>query len=543
MADKEVSALTASGDITDSDIAHIVQGGNSRKVVLANRFLTGDVAPAVAWSAAKKARARKTIAQAKVPFASSDTLVEAHRGAFVSLGGSTGTLSITDVATLTDGFECVLSNDASGDWVLDPNGAQLIDGAADATMKPGDRWKLFCDGSALRTVRSVPVAPQAARARIIAPSLQALRYNGLVANGRLAVNQEFVTGTKSGISAGTTYISDGVALVIAGAAVMSARQLVSSRAGGSDTLPTGFDHGQRVWATTADSSVASTDVVRLRVPVTGYRAADLGFGAAGASDLATGIWVRSGVTGTYAIPVRNSAANRSYIRTFTINAADTWEFKTFQIPGDTSGTWNVTTGVGLEVSVTLMAGSNFQGTADTWTATDDLTTSAQANLVAGTNASVNYFDIAGVGAWPYEDLTSFDAASLQACWPKMMRMFLEARWECFLHFWKSFPYATAPAANAGIAGELPWPSTVGASATCRSQGFEFPRPMLSAPTITFFNPSAAGNQARDRSASADCSSTGVQNASERGFWVNVTTAAGTAVGNLLSVHATADARI
>jgi hypothetical protein len=51
-------------------------------------------------------------------------------------------------------------------------------------------------------------------------------------------------------------------------------------------------------------------------------------------------WVRSSLTGTFAgVLFMNSAANRSYPFTYTINAANTWEFETITIAGDTTGTW------------------------------------------------------------------------------------------------------------------------------------------------------------------------------------------------------------
>jgi hypothetical protein len=61
MADKEVGNLTAADDLGTGDLAHIVQGGNSRKLLLADHLLTGDVAPTTPWSAAKQERARANI--------------------------------------------------------------------------------------------------------------------------------------------------------------------------------------------------------------------------------------------------------------------------------------------------------------------------------------------------------------------------------------------------------------------------------------------------------------------------------------------------
>ena len=47
------------------------------------------------------------------------------------------------------------------------------------------------------------------------------------------------------------------------------------------------------------------------------------------------------------------------LTTYTINSADTWEYKTITFPGDTSGVFNNDNGVGLFVEFWLNSGAQF----------------------------------------------------------------------------------------------------------------------------------------------------------------------------------------
>jgi hypothetical protein len=127
--------------------------------------------------------------------------------------------------------------------------------------------------------------------------------------------------------------------------------------------------------------------------IEGLNCTDLGFGAANAATVTVSFWVRASVTGTYSVALTNSAINRSYVATYTISAADTWEYKTLTIAGDTSGTWLTTNGTGILIRFPLGAGSNFQTTAGSWQAGNYYTTSATTNLTATTGAT---FYITGV---------------------------------------------------------------------------------------------------------------------------------------------------
>jgi hypothetical protein len=78
-------------------------------------------------------------------------------------------------------------------------------------------------------------------------------------------------------------------------------------------------------------------------------------------------WCKSSVAGTYSICLINSATSRSYVSTFTIGAANTWEKKTIDITFDNTGTWVFDNGIGLYIYINLCAGTSLQtSTLNTW---------------------------------------------------------------------------------------------------------------------------------------------------------------------------------
>ena len=91
-------------------------------------------------------------------------------------------------------------------------------------------------------------------------------------------------------------------------------------------------------------------------------------GTAAAKPYTFSFWVKSSLTGTFSFYALNGDFNKSLVSDYTINVADTWEYKTISIPAPTDALF---AGIGnarqLEVGFSLGAGSNFQtSTLGTW---------------------------------------------------------------------------------------------------------------------------------------------------------------------------------
>lgn len=157
--------------------------------------------------------------------------------------------------------------------------------------------------------------------------------------------------------------------------------------------PVGFVNFLRATVTTADASIGAGQRYSLIYRVEGRDIADLNFGTANATAITLSFWVRSSVTGTFGGSLRNSAGTRSYPFTYTINNANTWEFETITIPGDTAGTWLTDTGIGFWFNFDLGSGSTLRGTAGAWAAGDFRGATGAVSLIS-TNAAT--FDITGV---------------------------------------------------------------------------------------------------------------------------------------------------
>lgn len=139
----------------------------------------------------------------------------------------------------------------------------------------------------------------------------------------------------------------------------------------------GFNYSTLIDCQTVDAAIGATDLCLFGTAIEGFNFLPLA-----QKPMTLSFWVKATKIGTYCVALTNSA-DRSYVSEYTINAADTWEYKTITIAASPSaGTWNYTNGAGLRVSFQLAVGANFQTTKDTW----------QTGLFYGTSNQVNACD-------------------------------------------------------------------------------------------------------------------------------------------------------
>jgi hypothetical protein len=160
----------------------------------------------------------------------------------------------------------------------------------------------------------------------------------------------------------------------------------------STNAPTGFNSSLSITVSTTSTPV-STNQYGVEHRIEGYNVADLMYGTANAKTTTLSFWVRSSVTGSFGATVRNSAQDRTYSFLYSIALADTWEYKTVVIPGDTAGTWEKTNGLGFRLAFSLGVATTKQGTADTWQAGNYSGVTGETLLI--TNAGATFY-ITGV---------------------------------------------------------------------------------------------------------------------------------------------------
>ena len=237
---------------------------------------------------------------------------------------------------------------------------------------------------------------------------------------------------------------------------------------GSVTPPTGFTNYLGLTSLSA-YSLGSSDNFLFGQYIEGFNVADLDFGKATAKTITLSFWVRSSLTGTFGGSLINSASNRSYVFSYTISAANTWEQKSITIAGDTTGTWLTNNGVGLALNFSIGSGSTFSTTAGSWVTGNFLNVTG-ATSVVGTNGATFY--ITGVQLEKGSTATSFDYR------PIGTELSL-----CQRYFAKTFPQTVAPASGLGpnyFLGYSP-------NSTNPHTILKFPVTMRSAPTCTLFN--------------------------------------------------------
>ena len=244
------------------------------------------------------------------------------------------------------------------------------------------------------TFTGVPAAPTAAvstnttqlatTAFVTTAVAGAASVNQYILNGAMMVSQE------NGTAAGTTsayYPVDQFALYFSNGGTVSVAQVAS-------VTPAGSPNRIRVTATAADAAVAAGDYCQIRHAIEGLHVADLMAGTASAKTITIQFGVKA-PAGTYCVSIRNSALNRSYNAEYVISGgeANTDVVKSVTLTLDTSGTWLTTTGLGLEVSWVLMAGTTYQATTATWAAGSTLASASQFNFMGTINNVFELFDV------------------------------------------------------------------------------------------------------------------------------------------------------
>jgi hypothetical protein len=277
-----------------------------------------------------------------------------------------------------------------------------------------------------------------------------------------------------------------------------------------------FSH--KVAVTTANASPAAGDLSQLSQPIEGFTFLPLKGKA-----LYLSFWVKSSLTGTYCMSFRNTALNRSLVKTYTISSANTWEQKTISFTHDPTGTWDYVNGVGMYVTWAYVAGTTFQTTADTWQAGNFTATSAQANLMATIG---NNFFLSQVQLEEGSTNTSFEHVDIER----------ELR-TCKRYYEKSVPhdiYVFTADNNSeyGLFGSADFP-------TNRPQ---FTVEKRAAPTVTLFaTTSGTSGAVRDRGGASDITGVAASSPSPTGF--RVTKSAAFSGGGFYSFNWTANAEL
>jgi len=216
------------------------------------------------------------------------------------------------------------------------------------------------------------------------PSTQ-LSHRNLIINGDMRVAQR---GTSWTNQTGTSYNVDRWVNQETGSAIFSISRENSD-------APNGFKYFHRVTVTTADATTDSSDKTCVKQVIETGSLYHLDWGTSNAKSITLSFWVRSSSTGTFTVALYHQAGTSySYVDAYTINTADTWEYKTITIPGNTNIAFTDNLNeAGLQVRFALSGGSGVTQSIGSWVLGNYFAGTGQTQLTETVNST---FDLTGV---------------------------------------------------------------------------------------------------------------------------------------------------
>lgn len=451
------------------------------------------------------------------------------------------TLAVTTVTTgnTTTDQTIRTGNTTAGDMIIYSNGFGIALGGNSTTntalLSPNGHI-VFANGTAnTLTLTSAGSMTIGGSITFADGSVQSGGWTGMrnrIINGAMAIDQRRAGAIATQTAAGSVYTVDRFfASKDTAAGTFTVRQTPSATETGFATrVAAGFTNYTAITIGTAwTAAIGDGAIVQQRIE--GLNISDLAWGTVSAKTVTLSFLVYSSLTGTFSGSLVNSAANRSYPYSYSISVANTWTQISITIPGDQSGTWITTNGIGIRVYWNLGSGSTFLGTANAWDGSIKVGVTGSVALSQTAGAT---FYITGVQLERGSTASSFEH-----------RQYGTELALCQRYYHKTFPQGTAPAQNTGVySGAIAY-VTVLAGAQYMSLPVYFPVVMRTTPTLVFYNPGAANTKWRNGSLSAD-SGPSVTNGTEsdRGFMViNNPQVAGDAVSHTIYIHATAEVEL
>jgi len=164
----------------------------------------------------------------------------------------------------------------------------------------------------------------------------------------------------------------------------------------STDAPDGFSNSLEIDITTA-GTVASSTYFQTAYKIEAQDVQHLSYGSSTAKDITLSFWVKSNKAGTYQVNFRLDDTSKMASKAYTINAADTWEYKTLTVAGSTADIIPNDNGNGLMLDFWLASGSNYDSgvTSDTYITLSGVNYNAASTVDLGTSTS-DYWRITGV---------------------------------------------------------------------------------------------------------------------------------------------------
>lgn len=330
--------------------------------------------------------------------------------------GSTGFQLGNWGATFAHNGSIVLVNTVGNQWVAtgtltSPGGATieagtktlggLLDRIRLTTVLGTEQFDLGSVNILYETV-STPTAAGA--------SSSGVSFKNRLINGAMVFDQRNAGAAQNSLGLGYVYTLDRWAVYSSVAGKFNSQQNAAAVA-----PPTGFKNYLGITVASAYTPGAN-DYNLVCQKIEANNVYDLMWGTSSAVSATVSFWVRSSIAGVQSGFFGNAELTTTFPFTFQINSANTWEYKTFTVPGPTSGTWATGESTGIIVGFNLGNGSGWQtSTPNNWGGTA-IQYSSAVSLVGTAGAT---FYITGVQFEKGISPTTFDyrfyGDELQAC--------------------------------------------------------------------------------------------------------------------------------
>jgi hypothetical protein len=140
----------------------------------------------------------------------------------------------------------------------------------------------------------------------------------------------------------------------------------------TSSTPEGFGSALKISTDASETSLDAGDYILLEQRIEGQDVQMIGKGTSSAKHLTLSFWVRSSVASTYTAEILDNNNNRLCGRSYYVNQADTWEYKTLVFPPDATGSLTNNANHSLSLVLWIDAGTTYtSGTFSTnWQASD-----------------------------------------------------------------------------------------------------------------------------------------------------------------------------
>ena len=227
----------------------------------------------------------------------------------------------------------------------------------------------------------------------------ALSHRNLVINGAMRVHQR--SGTIA-VTSSSVYTLDRFEARLGGSYTVGVDITQDSDA------PDGFTNSLKVDVTSTSTPATSNNFLIDYKPES-QDMVHLDWGSSNGKYLTLSFWVKSNKTGTYGFAILHDGKTRNWLSSYTINASDTWEYKTILIDPDTSTSFDDDNGTSLRLNWHLSDGPDDLTAAHSWEASGSYQSITGAvNLLDNTS---NYWQITGVQLEVGDTATPFEHRS------------------------------------------------------------------------------------------------------------------------------------